>query len=334
MTEEEQIERRASNGGILKTLVIFLIILIGIPLIWLFVISPRSEISKLKDHFVKVSFVENQVQYEIVEKVPKDWVTLKSISKNSQNAIVISEDWGFFQHEGVDFNQLKKAVQEAGEGKKLRGASTISQQLIKNLFFSKERSYLRKIKEFVLVPHLEKNVSKEKILETYLNVIEFGDGIYGIGAASKHYFKKKPSQLTAKEGAFLAMLLPNPKKYSSSFRDKKLSPFAKETISEILYKMAVAGHIKKDQVEELNNQRFNWREELETNSEQAIDSKINKKSKRINAKKRNRAKLNRPKSYEDRYRNDTDLQLDDNLEYDDDAILEDTSGLKEEFSVE
>lgn len=332
MTSNDKDNSSASTGRLIKLFGAIVFILIGIPLLWLLVLSPRSDISKLKNQYVKVNLKDKKVHYEIVKKKPNDWVTLKSISKNSQNAIVISEDWGFFQHDGVDFNQLKKAVQEAGEGKKLRGASTISQQLIKNLFLSKERSYVRKLKEFVLVPHLEKNVSKEKILETYLNVIEFGDGIYGIGAASKYYFKKKPSQLTAKEGAFLAMLLPNPKKYSSSFRDKKLSPFAKETILEILNKMAIAGHIEKDQVEKLYNQKFNWKKELET--QKSIDSKIKKKSKPLNTKNRKRAKLNKPKNYEDRYRNDTDLQLDDNLEYDDDAILEDTSGLKEEFSVE
>jgi monofunctional biosynthetic peptidoglycan transglycosylase len=331
MTTEKS-GQSASKLKLVKLISFFFALLISFPLIWLFVLSPRSDISKLKDQFVKTEYSEGQVTYHIVKKNPEQWVSLKSISENSKNAIVISEDWGFFDHKGVDFNQIKKAVQDAQEGKKLRGASTISQQLIKNLFLSSERSYIRKIKEFVLVSHLEKEVSKEKILETYLNIIEFGEGIYGIGAAAKHYFGKKPSQLTAKEGAFLAMLLPNPKKYSSSFRDKKLTPFAKETMTEILNKMAIAGHIKKEDVKRINSQRFNWKKELSAPEKRIQKIKQKTPGKRTGGVKR--AKLNRPKSYEDRYRNDNDLQLDDNLEYDDDAILEDTSGLKEEFSVE
>jgi monofunctional biosynthetic peptidoglycan transglycosylase len=343
MSEEAQ--RKSSSKGLVSKIILSLIlVVILVPIVWLFVLSPRSEISKLKDQYVLVKF-NGEVSYEVKDKKPKNWVTLKSISSNASNAIVISEDWGFFQHEGVDYSQIKKALEDASAGKKLRGASTISQQLIKNLFLSSERSYLRKLKEFALVSHLENEVSKEKILETYLNIIEFGEGVYGIGAASRHYFNKKPGELTAKEGAFLAMLLPNPKKYSSSFRDKKLTPYAEETINEILHKMAIAGHIKKEKLEELQQRKMNWEEQLEerldTDTPQdRLNIKPNSKNQKTRPSRnaRLKAKMIKPKSYpktyEERYRNDKDLELDENLEYDDDAILEDTSGLKEEFSVE
>lgn len=331
----DQSEKKPSTGRkILFFILSTVFILVLIPLVWIFILSPRGDIERLNSEYVSVTFDE-KVNYEFVNKRPGNWATINEISPHAKNAIVISEDWAFFEHKGVDYNQIIQAVEDAQEGKKLRGASTISQQLIKNLFLTSDRSMMRKIKEFVLVSHLEKHVPKEKILETYLNVIEFGEGIYGIKAASRHYFNKHPSQLTPREGAFLAMLLPSPKKYSSSFREKKVSPFAKETVEEILDKMAIAGHLKKEEVERFKNQLFNWENELERS--QLEENRPRQKKNGPNIKPvRNpkRAKLSPPKDFEDRYRNDKDLELDDNLEYDDDAILEDTSGLKEEFSVE
>lgn len=305
-----------------------LLFTMSIPFFWYLGLVLKNDVTRLKDQYVKTSF-SGDVHYTIQKNKPKSWVTLNSISKHAKNAIVISEDWGFFQHNGVDFEQIKEAVKDAGDGKKLRGASTISQQLIKNIFLSSERSFTRKFKEIILVREMEDVVSKEKILETYLNVVEFGEGIYGINAASKYYFNKKPSELTPRESAFLAMLLPSPKKYSISFKEKKMSEFANETVNDILYKMAIAGHLPKEALDLYKNEKFQWEKSLDKidNMENNDgNNKTNKKSHNIEE-----AKL---KNYEDRYRNDKDLQLDENLEYDDDAIIEDTSGLKEEFSVE
>lgn len=144
------------------------------------------------------------------------------------------------------------------EGKRVRGASTISQQLAKNLFTDGDRSYLRKIKELIATVILERALSKERILELYLNVIEYGEGIYGIEAAAKHYFKKSASELNTKEGAFLAMLLPNPKRYSQSFRERKLTEYAEETINKILDKMAVAKYISKEEALFLKSQPLSF----------------------------------------------------------------------------
>lgn len=106
--------------------------------------------------------------------------------------------------------------------------------------------------------YLERILSKNQILELYLNIIEYGDGLYGIKAASQHYFQKKFQELTPKEGAFLAMLLPNPKKYSLSFRGKQLTPYAKKIIESILHKLSVTKYITHEEKIEAQKMPFSW----------------------------------------------------------------------------
>ena len=162
------------------------------------------------------------------------------VSKIAVSAIVISEDDAFYQHNGYDFNQLVEAYKrDMEEHRFVRGGSTITQQVVKNVYLTGEKTLWRKVKELVLALRLEKQVGKRKILETYLNVAEFGEGLYGIGPASNYYFQKSPAELNAKEGAFLAMLLPSPKRYSISFRKRELSPFARSIIASILEKLHV-----------------------------------------------------------------------------------------------
>ena len=181
---------------------------------------------------------------------PSTWTGLSEISKPALRAVVISEDWAFFQHGGFDPNQIQEAIKEDWEAKGFaRGASTITQQVAKNVFLSKDKTLWRKIKEIYLAVQLEKHVGKRKILETYFNVAEWGEGIYGIGAASAFYFHKSPSALSAKEGAFLAMLLPSPIRYGQSFRAKHLTEYADETIRSILLKMEQAHDLTPEQRE-------------------------------------------------------------------------------------
>jgi len=118
-----------------------------------------------------------------------------------------------------------------------RGGSTITQQLAKNVYLSPEKSMLRKAREALITIQLEKFLTKDEILEKYLNVVEFGDKLYGIGAASQFYFHKPPAHLSPAEGAFLAFLLPSPKKYSVSYRQKHLTKFAEKQISEIVNRL-------------------------------------------------------------------------------------------------
>ncbi|MEK6761862.1 MAG: monofunctional biosynthetic peptidoglycan transglycosylase [Nitrospirota bacterium] len=142
------------------------------------------------------------------------WVPLSRIAPSLRHAVVAAEDSSFFTHEGFDWEGIKKAAQynlEAGEFK--RGGSTITQQLAKNLYLSSERSLLRKAREALITRSLEQHLTKERILELYLNVVEWGQGVYGAEAAARHHFKKSAHDLTADEAAWLAAILPSPRRY-------------------------------------------------------------------------------------------------------------------------
>lgn len=191
-----------------------------------------------------------EVTYREIKVRPKTWVDLKQISKKAIGAIIVSEDGKFFMHHGYDIEQIQKVLIDKFilKKKKVRGASTITQQLIKNIYLTKEKSFDRKIKELYLANYIEDHASKDKILEVYLNVIEYGKNIYGIESASQFYFKKSAKYLTAKEGAFLAMLLPSPVKYMKSFKEKGLTPFANGMVNSILIKMRMSGYISDEEL--------------------------------------------------------------------------------------
>jgi monofunctional biosynthetic peptidoglycan transglycosylase len=168
----------------------------------------------------------------------KSFTPLKQISPHILNALIISEDSSFYSHNGIDLDELKKSIEtNLKERRFARGGSTLTQQLAKNLFLTKDKTITRKVKEFILTKRIEEKYSKNKILETYLNVVEFGDGIYGVKKASDYYFQKHPSEISPLEASFLIFLLPNPKKYSISFKKKELTKFARSRIQDILYKM-------------------------------------------------------------------------------------------------
>jgi monofunctional glycosyltransferase len=143
------------------------------------------------------------------------WVSLGSIAPRAVDAVIASEDASFFIHHGVDIDELKKALDQAWEKGSLgRGASTITQQLAKNLWLSGDRSLLRKVKELVLARHLENALPKKRILELYLNVVEWGNGVYGIEAGSREHFGISASQLSVGQGAVLAAMLPSPRRWT------------------------------------------------------------------------------------------------------------------------
>jgi monofunctional biosynthetic peptidoglycan transglycosylase len=158
------------------------------------------------------------------------WVPLDKISSNLQRAVLAGEDTNFTTHRGFDYEAIQKAFEQAqresarqakAEGEDddwlpnlpefKRGGSTISQQLAKNLYLSSQRSFLRKGQEAALTIMLERTLTKRRILEIYLNVIEWGDGIYGAEAAAQHYFHKPALSLSASEAAFLSAMIPNPR---------------------------------------------------------------------------------------------------------------------------
>lgn len=181
---------------------------------------------------------------------PANWVNIGAVNSNAIAAIVLSEDWAFYQHNGFDWQQIWGAFQTNLEkGKFVRGGSTITQQVVKNVFLSSEKTIWRKLQEAVLTFRIERELPKKRILEIYLNIAEFGEGLYGVGAASHKYFGKPPSDLNAKEGAFLAMLLPSPKKYSISFRKNEMSRYASSTVRSILQKLLATHRISQEQYE-------------------------------------------------------------------------------------
>ena len=147
-------------------------------------------------------------------KIHKDWQSLDHISPSLQLAVVASEDNRFTEHHGFDFKAIDKAkdYNEKEKGKKIRGASTISQQTAKNVFLWPDRTWVRKGLEVYFTFLIELTWSKKRIMEVYLNVIEMGDGIYGAEAASQKYFHKHADALSGKEAALLAACLPNPRK--------------------------------------------------------------------------------------------------------------------------
>ena len=154
------------------------------------------------------------------------WVPYDQISRNAKLAVIAAEDTGFMQHSGVEWDAIERALQvnrDAGEIS--QGGSTITMQLAKNLFLSSDRSYIRKAQELVIAVMLETVLDKRRILEMYLNLVEFGEGVFGIEAAAQHYFKRSANQLTVRQAAWLASILPAPRRYdrnrNSSWIERK-----------------------------------------------------------------------------------------------------------------
>ena len=151
------------------------------------------------------------------------WVRYEAISPSLRKAVLVAEDDAFWTHDGVDVEQLKESIERNIEtGKAVRGGSTITQQLAKNLYLSPSKNPIRKLKELLIARRLEAALSKRRILELYLNVIEWGDGIYGAEAASRAYFGKPASALTADESALLAGAIINPRVHSPAHPTARL----------------------------------------------------------------------------------------------------------------
>lgn len=225
-------------------LCVALLMATGLFLYIYFGIIPRDDIALLKDGYVAASYGNGAVRYEIVAARPEAWTSLDALSRETRAAFLTSEDWRFYHHAGFDVIEIKNALIEAvREGKRPRGASTIPQQIAKNLFLSRDYSVRRKLKELAIAMYMDGVLPKDRILEIYMNIVEFGEGIYGITHAAEFYFGKSPAGLTPKEAAFLAMLLPNPKANSQSYRDRSLTPKAEAAISSSLATMHRLGYL-------------------------------------------------------------------------------------------
>jgi len=155
------------------------------------------------------------------------WTPYAAISPDVKRAVLVAEDINFFTHHGFDWGEIKHAIEEnLGDRDTPRGASTISQQLVKNLWLSPGRSPLRKVKEAILTWQLERTLSKRRILELYLNVVELGPGIYGVGPAARAYFGKPAADLGEDEAALLAASLPRPRSWHPGSKSRAYARYA------------------------------------------------------------------------------------------------------------
>jgi monofunctional biosynthetic peptidoglycan transglycosylase len=163
--------------------------------------------------FMLIRHVQSLVAERTVPPLHYHWVALKDISPLMALAVIAAEDQRFPDHRGLDFQAIRRAIDfNSRQSRTVRGASTITQQTAKNLFLWSDRSLVRKGIEAVLTLCIEALWEKRRILEVYLNIAEFGDGIYGVHAASRHFFAVNPSQLTRRQAALLAAVLPNPRR--------------------------------------------------------------------------------------------------------------------------
>jgi hypothetical protein len=178
-----------------------------------------------------------------------DFVPLSELPEHVVRAVTTAEDAGFYGHAGFDLDGLRYALaSDAAGGRVVRGGSTITQQLAKNLWLSREKTFARKIREAMATVALEATVPKGRLLEIYLNVVEWGPGVHGIGPAARHWFGKDARALTPKEAAFLASVIPNPVRYHVMYARREVSEKWEGHVDELLLKMNAAGVISEDEL--------------------------------------------------------------------------------------
>lgn len=177
-------------------------------------------------------------------RIHQTWTSFNKIPDILKKAIRISEDAGFYHHKGVDFTELQESLKRnLDEGRIVRGGSTITQQLAKNLYLSSDKSYVRKLKEYFIAKRLEDTISKNRIFHLYLNVIEFGPGIFGVQAASQYFFNKDVADLNLEECVRLTAIIPRPLSMSPNSE----SHWIKWKAGWILGKMLKYEYITKDE---------------------------------------------------------------------------------------
>lgn len=184
----------------------------------------------------------------------ENYTRFDQVSEDFIQALIVSEDIQFFKHSGFEWDEIKNsALKNIKSFKFKRGGSTITQQLVKNVFLSNEKSIVRKIKEAYITSELEKKFKKNFILEKYINVIELGPQIFGIYDASMHYFNTTPSELTTWQSIFLVYLLPNPKVYSEVFNTKELTDFTKSRLTDLSKKLYYLNRIPENDYKSLRS---------------------------------------------------------------------------------
>ena len=193
---------------VFKTLLWFLGISVFLVILFKFVPVPFTPLMIIRSIEQKLAGKEMTCSH--------DWVSIDEMSKNFPKAVLASEDGNFIKHNGFDFKAMQKAFKNNNRGRKLKGGSTISQQTAKNVFLWQGRSYVRKGFEAYFTFLIELVWGKKRIMEVYLNSIEMGDGVYGVQAASQHWYGKNAADVTQIQAAGIAAILPNPRKYKAS----------------------------------------------------------------------------------------------------------------------
>jgi monofunctional glycosyltransferase len=162
--------------------------------------------------------------------IRQQWIPLSQMNDQIKKAVIVAEDGMFYEHEGIDWYEVKQSLKkDLQKGKFARGASTITQQVAKNLFLSTSKDPIRKIKEILIAKSLEEKLTKRRILEIYLNIIEWGNGVFGVEAASGIYFGKHASELTRDDAARLAAVIPSPLRYQPN-QDNRFVRYKKNVI--------------------------------------------------------------------------------------------------------
>ena len=208
-----------------------------------YLILPNNSLQSLRKNNPKKTamMVQREDEASSSDKnfnIQQQWVPISRISKNLINAVIVSEDGMFYEHEGVDWYEVEESIiKNLEKGKAARGGSTISQQLSKNLYLSTSKDPVRKLKELIITLRMERTLSKRRILEIYLNVIEWGNGVFGAEAAAKKYFGKSASQLSREEAAQMASVIPSPRKYQPNI----MSRYVARRSSIILNRMSARG---------------------------------------------------------------------------------------------
>ena len=176
----------------------------------------------------------------VIDVTPEstDFIAIADVPPLFVRTLLIAEDAAFFGHPGIDLTELPKAIAvNIARGGAVRGASTITQQLAKNLFLSREKSLQRKLRELSYSFLLESTLGKQRILEIYLNVIEWGPGLYGLRPAARHYFDKEPAALSPREIAFLVSMIPGPVKYQRSIQSGEVTSGFDTLVNNLLVKL-------------------------------------------------------------------------------------------------
>ncbi len=227
-------------GGLVAALLLVAWVWIGLP--------ARSEVRALATRRPETTRLmddraEEARRRDRKARVAQSWVPLSRVSRHLIHAVLSSEDQNFFGHEGVDWKAIEESIEKNVEkGRFARGGSTITQQLAKNLYFGTRKTLGRKVRELVVTRWIETDLPKTRILALYLNLIEWGDGVYGCEAAARHWYGKPASELTIAEAAGLAAMIPNPRRINP----RASVPRHERATRRVLWLMGQAGYLGRD----------------------------------------------------------------------------------------